>query len=64
MNPAQMVIKLLMSSMYVQQTIIKPIETDTVVNDNKHEFEKHVSYKYNYIESVLKVDDICYIKIS
>ena len=33
-NPAQMVIKLLMNSMY-GKTIIKPIETDTIIKDSK-----------------------------
>ena len=56
-----MVIKLLMNSMY-GKTITKPIETDTVVKDNRNDFEKFMSYGYNYIESVLKVDDRYYIK--
>ena len=60
-NSSQMVIKILMNSMY-GKTIIKPIETDTVVKDNQNDFEKHISYIYNYIESVLKVDDRYYIK--
>ena len=33
-NPAQIVIKLLMTSMY-GKTIIKPVETDTIVKYNK-----------------------------
>ena len=60
MNPAQMVIKLLMNSMY-GKTIIKPIETDTAVKDNQYDFEKYMSYDYNYVDSVLKVDDRYYI---
>ena len=59
-----MVIKLLMNSMYGNTTIIQPIETDTVVKDN-HIYiifvEKYMSYNYNCIESVLKVDDRYYI---
>ena len=47
-NPAQMVIKLLMNSMY-GKTIIKPVGTYTIVNDIGDDFEKHISYKYNYI---------------
>ena len=47
-NPAHMVIKLLMNSTY-GKTIIKPIETDTVVKDNQTDFEKYISYNYNYI---------------
>ena len=38
-----MVIKLLMNSMH-GKTIIKPAETDTIVKDNRDDFEKHVSY--------------------
>ena len=50
--------------MYGNTTIIQPIETDTVVKDN-HIYiifvEKYMSYNYNCIESVLKVDDRYYI---
>ena len=38
-NPAQIVIKLLMNPMY-GKTIIKPVETDTIVKDNRDDFEK------------------------
>ena len=60
-NPAQIVIKLLMNSMY-GKTIIKPVETDTIVKDNKDDFEKYISYKYNYIDSVIEVNGTYYIK--
>ena len=56
-----MVIKLLMNSVY-GKTTITPIETDTVVKDNLHDFETYITYNYNYNESVLKVDDRYYIK--
>ena len=46
-NPAQMVINIFMNSMY-GNTIIKPIERDTVVKDNQNEFEKYMSYNYTY----------------
>ena len=54
-----MVIKLLMNSMY-GKTIIKPIETDTVVKDSQEELEMYISLNYNYIDSGLegKVDII------
>ena len=42
-NPAHMVIKLLMNSMY-GKTIIKPVETYTIVKDNRDDFGKHISY--------------------
>ena len=51
-NPAQMVIKLLMNSMY-GKTIIKPVETYTIVKDTRYDFEKCISYNYNYIDSVI-----------
>ena len=51
-SPAQMVIELLMNSMY-DKTIIKPVETDTIVNDNKYDFDKYASYNYNHIDSVI-----------
>ena len=37
-----MVIKLLMNSMH-GKTIIKPVETDTTVKDNRDYFEKYIS---------------------
>ena len=60
-NPAEMVIKLLMNSMY-GKTIIKPVETDTIVKDNRDDFEKYISYNYNYIDSVIEVNGKFYIK--
>ena len=47
-----MVITLLMSSMY-GETIIKAVETDTIVKDNRDDFGKCISYSYNYIDSVI-----------
>ena len=60
-NPAQIVIKLLMNSMY-GKAIIKPVETDTIVKDSRDDFEKYISYSYNYIDSVLGVNGKFYIK--
>ena len=60
-NQAQMVIKLLKKPMY-GKTIIKPVETDTTVKDNKDDFAKYISYKYNYIDSVIEVNNNCDIK--
>ena len=54
-SPAQMVIKLLMNSMYVK-TIIKPVGTYTIVKDNRDDFQKCISYNYNYIDSVIEVN--------
>ena len=51
-----------MNSMY-GKTIIKPIGTDTLINDSQHDFEKYVSLNYNYIDSVLDVSGLYYIKI-
>ena len=42
-----MVIKLLMNPIY-GKTITKPVETDTIVKDNKYDFVKYVLYNYNY----------------
>ena len=44
------------------KTIIKPVETDAVVKDNKDEFGQYVYYNYSYIDSVIEVNGICYIK--
>ena len=56
-----MVIKLLMNSMS-GKTIVKPVETDTIVKDNRDVFEKCISYNYNYIDSVIEVNDNSYTK--
>ena len=56
-----MVIKLLVNSMY-GKTIIKPVETNTIVKDNRDEFGKYISYNYNYIDSVIEVHGKFYFK--
>ena len=56
-----MVIKLLMNSLY-DKTIIKPVETYTIVKDNRDDFEKYISYNYYYIDSVIEVNGKSYIK--
>ena len=60
-NPAQIVIKLLMNSMY-GKTIIKPVETYTIVKDTREDSEKYISYSYNYIHSVIEVNGKFYTK--
>ena len=50
-----------MNSMY-GKTIIKPVETDTIIKDSKEDFEKYIYYNYNYIDSVLEVKGRYYIK--
>ena len=50
-----------MNSMY-GKTIIKPVETDTIVKDNKDHFGKYISFNYNYIGSVIVVNRIYYTK--
>ena len=54
-------IKLLMNSMY-GKTIIKPVETDTIVKDNRNDFGKCISYIYSRIDSVIEVNGKLYIK--
>ena len=44
-----------MNSMY-GKTILKPIETETVVNTIP-EYEKHIRFNYNLIESAIQVGD-------
>lgn len=60
-NPAQVAIKLLMNSMY-GKTILKPIETKTIIKDGIEAFNKYVSYNYNHIESITQVGDRYFIK--
>ena len=55
-----MVIKLLVNPMY-GKTIIKPVGTDTIVKDNRDDFEKYISYNYSYIDSAIEVNGKCYI---
>ena len=50
-----------MNSMY-GKTIIKPVETDTIVKNNRDDFGKYISYNYNYIDSVIEVNGKFYIK--
>ena len=59
-NPAQLVIKELMNSMY-GKTILKPIETETVVK-TIDQYDKYISFNYNFIQSSVKVGDRYYIK--
>ena len=56
-----MVIRLLMNPMY-GKTIIKPVETYTIVKDNRDDFEKYISYTFNYIDSVTEVNGTFCIK--
>ena len=51
-NPADMVTKLLMKSMY-GKTVIEPIETYTIIRNNKDDFGIHTSLNYDYIGSAL-----------
>ena len=44
------------------KTIIKPVETDTIIKDNVKEFEKYVSWNYNYIDSIIEVNGRYFIK--
>ena len=56
-----MVMKLLMNSMY-GETIIKPVETDTIVKDSQVDFGKYVSYNCSYINSVMEVNGTYCVK--
>ena len=60
-KPAQVVIKLLVNSMY-GETIIKPVETDTIIKDSRDGVEKYMSLNYNYIDYVLEINGRYYIK--
>ena len=43
------------------KTILKPIETETRVKQEKY-YHEYVSFNYNYIQSSVKVGDRYYIK--
>ena len=49
-HPAQVVIQLLVNSMY-GQTIIKPVETDTIITYSRYDSEIYISLDYNYIDT-------------
>ena len=59
-NPAQLVFKLLMNSAY-GRTILKPIESDTVVIPEAH-WESFASLNYQWIERAQKVGERYYAK--
>ena len=44
------------------KTIIKPIETDTIIKHSQHDSERYVSLNYNCIYSALEVNVRYYIK--
>lgn len=43
------------------KTIIKPVETYTIVKDSRDGFDKCISYNYIYIDSVIEVNGKYYI---
>ena len=43
------------------ETIIKPVETDTIIKDSRDDFEKYMSLNCNDIDSVLEVNVRYYI---
>ena len=45
-------------------TIMKPIETYTIVKDNRQYFGKHISYNYNCIDSAIEVNGQCLYQTS
>ena len=49
-----------MNSMY-GKTILKPIETETVVI-KENDYDKYVSYNYNFVYSSVKVGNRYYVK--
>ena len=49
-----------MNSMY-GKTILKPIETETIVKQKKN-YHRYVYFNYNYIQSSVKVGDRDYIQ--
>ena len=61
-SPAQVVIKMMMSSMH-GNTTIKPVETDSIIEHSRDDFEKCTSLKYNYIDNVLEVNGWYHMKI-
>ena len=44
------------------KTILKPIETQTIIKYGVEAYDKYVSYNYNHIESITHVGDRYSIK--
>ena len=59
-NPAQVVIKEIMNSMYGKASL-KQIETETVVKAEQ-DFHKYACFNYNCIQSSIRVGDRYYIE--
>ena len=50
-----------MNGMY-GETILKPIETQTIIKDGVEAYNKYASYNFNHIESITQVGDGYFIK--
>ena len=53
-NPIQMVYKLIMNSAY-GKTLLKPVETETIIFDSRRKLMKYVKLNYNYVQEYTKV---------
>jgi len=53
-NPIQMVYKLIMNSAY-GKTLLKPVETESIIFDSKRKLMKYVKLNYNYVQEYNKV---------
>ena len=61
-NPAEVVIKLFMNSMY-GKSILKPIETEIKVFNNKDQFDNYVYMNHNMIEETNQIGSKYFVKV-
>ena len=61
-NPSEKIYKLIMNSAY-GKSIMKEVITENRIIENEKDFNVYVSRNYNYIESVIKIDDCTKFKI-
>ena len=61
-NPAEVVIKLFMNSMY-GKSIIKPIETDWKVFNNKDKFDDYIYMNHNMVEETNEIGNKYFVKV-
>ena len=43
-------------------TIIKPVETDTIINCSREDSDKHLSLNYDDVDTVLEINRMSFLK--
>ena len=61
-NPAEVVIKLFMNSMY-GKSIIKPIETDIKAFNSKNKFDDYIYLNHSMVEETNEIGNKYFVKL-